>query len=75
MLCIDGGVRGLNASISNPLMPKKTVLFGQSLHLERQNLTVILLVFGSWGSSVSIVSDYRLDNQGLIPGRDKGLFL
>jgi hypothetical protein len=29
----------------------------------------------SWGSSVSIVSDYRLDDRGSIPGRGKGFFL
>jgi hypothetical protein len=27
--------------------------------------------FRSWGSSVSIVSDYRLDDRGSIPGRGK----
>jgi hypothetical protein len=30
---------------------------------------------GSWYSSVGIVSDYRLDDRGSIPGSDKGLFL
>jgi hypothetical protein len=30
---------------------------------------------GSWGSSVSIVYDYRLDNRGSIPSRGKGFFL
>jgi hypothetical protein len=29
----------------------------------------------SWGSSVSIVSDYRLDHLGSIPSRGKGFFL
>jgi hypothetical protein len=28
-----------------------------------------------WGSSVSIVSDYRLDDRGSISSRGKGLFL
>jgi hypothetical protein len=28
----------------------------------------------SWGSSVSIVSDYRLDDRGSMPGRGKGFF-
>jgi hypothetical protein len=28
----------------------------------------------SWSSSVSIVSDYRLDDRGSILGRDKGFF-
>jgi hypothetical protein len=30
---------------------------------------------GRWGSSISVVSDYRLDDEGLIPGRGKGFFL
>jgi hypothetical protein len=29
----------------------------------------------SWGSSVSIVSEYRLDDRGSIRGSDKGVFL
>jgi hypothetical protein len=29
----------------------------------------------SWGSSVCTVSDCRLDDQGLIPGRGKDFFL
>jgi hypothetical protein len=29
----------------------------------------------SWGGSVSIVSDYRLDDRGSIVGRGKGVFL
>jgi hypothetical protein len=33
------------------------------------------VIHGSWGSSVSIVSDYRLDDQGSIPGKGKGFFL
>jgi hypothetical protein len=28
-----------------------------------------------WGSSLSIVSDYTLDNRDSIPGRDEGFFL
>jgi hypothetical protein len=28
----------------------------------------------SWVSSISIVSDYRLDNQGSIPSKGKGFF-
>jgi hypothetical protein len=28
-----------------------------------------------WSNSVVIVSDYRLDDRGSIPGRGKGLFL
>jgi hypothetical protein len=31
--------------------------------------------YRSWSRSVSIVSDYRLDDLGLIPGRGKGFFL
>jgi hypothetical protein len=30
-------------------------------------------IYVSWGSSVSIVSDYTLDDRGSIIGRDKGL--
>jgi hypothetical protein len=29
----------------------------------------------SWGSSVSVVSDYRLDERASIPGRGNGVFL
>jgi hypothetical protein len=29
----------------------------------------------NWGSSVSIVSDYRLDSWGSIPNRGRGFFL
>jgi hypothetical protein len=29
----------------------------------------------SWGSSVSIVSDYRLVDRGSVPGTGKGFFL
>jgi hypothetical protein len=32
------------------------------------------VIYESWGSSVSIVSDYGLEDQGSIPGRGKGLF-
>jgi hypothetical protein len=31
--------------------------------------------FRNWGISVSIVSDYRLDDRASIPSRDKGFFL
>jgi hypothetical protein len=40
--------------------------------------TVSLLVSGcnrSWGSSVNIVSDYKLDDRCSIPSRGKGFFL
>jgi hypothetical protein len=32
-------------------------------------------IIGSWGSSVSIISDYRLAERNSIPGRGKQLFL
>jgi hypothetical protein len=35
----------------------------------------LLPYFRSWGSSVSIVSDYRLDGRGSIPGRGKAFTL
>jgi hypothetical protein len=34
----------------------------------------LYLIIRSWGSSVSIVSDYRLDDCGSISGRGKGFF-
>jgi hypothetical protein len=37
--------------------------------------TAALLQLWSWGASVSIMSDFRLDDLGLIPGRGKGFFL
>jgi hypothetical protein len=36
---------------------------------------MVIFCFWSFGSSVSIVSDYRLDDQGSILGRGKGFFL
>jgi len=33
------------------------------------------MAWRNWGSSVSIVSGYRLDDCGLIPGRGKGCIL
>jgi uncharacterized membrane protein len=36
---------------------------------------VLVLVIGSRGSSVSIVSDYGLDDRGSIPDRSRGFFL
>jgi hypothetical protein len=33
------------------------------------------VLFRNQGSSVSIVSDYRLDNRGLISSKAKGFFL
>jgi hypothetical protein len=38
-------------------------------------LTGYFLNLKSWGSSVSVVSDYRLDDQCLIPDRGRGFFL
>jgi hypothetical protein len=38
------------------------------------SINQFILQWYSWGSSVSIVSDYRLDDQRLIPGRNKGIF-
>jgi hypothetical protein len=43
--------------------------------------TLLLILFklflnnGSWGSSGSIVSKYRLDNRGSIPSRGNAFFL
>jgi hypothetical protein len=36
--------------------------------------SLVTLTKGSRGSSVSTVSDYGLDGQGLIPGRGKRIF-
>jgi hypothetical protein len=36
---------------------------------------VVYIKYGRGGSSVSVVSDYRLDYRGSIPGRDKEFFL
>jgi hypothetical protein len=38
------------------------------------NSVVVYFNSRSWGSSVSVVSDYRLDDWGLIPSRGKGFF-
>jgi hypothetical protein len=35
----------------------------------------LMAVKKRWGSSVSIVSDYKLEERSSIPGRDKGFFL
>jgi hypothetical protein len=35
-------------------------------------IIIIIIIIRSWDSSVSIVSDYRLDNLRSIPGRGKG---
>jgi hypothetical protein len=38
--------------------------------------TIMMMITTTiWGSSVSIVSDYRLDDQGSIPGRGREFFL
>jgi hypothetical protein len=46
----------------------------KTLHTTRifDILLIIILPCRSWGSSVSIVSDYRVDDPGTIPGRGKG---
>jgi hypothetical protein len=46
------------------------------MHLQWDSIALLIIVkinvkHVNWGSSVSIVSDYRLDDQGLIPGRGK----
>jgi hypothetical protein len=38
-------------------------------------ITCLVSCSSSWGSSVSIVCDYRLDKWGSIPSRGKGFFL
>jgi hypothetical protein len=49
------------------------------LHGNRKSIVVLKIpatgLYRSWGSSVSIVSDYRLDDWGSIPRRGKGFFL
>jgi hypothetical protein len=44
------------------------------LHKTQTKKSSIIIHHISWGSSVSIVFDYRLDNRGSIPGRGKGIF-
>jgi hypothetical protein len=39
------------------------------------NCEVLALFVGIWGSSASIASDYRVDDQGLISDRGKGFLL
>jgi hypothetical protein len=43
-----------------------------TLHPIFDIILIIILPCRSWGSSVSIVSDYRVDDRGTIPGRGKG---
>jgi hypothetical protein len=38
-------------------------------------VSIVTVFIGSRGSSVSIVSDYGLDDWGSIPDRGRGLFL
>jgi hypothetical protein len=38
-------------------------------------LKMVIFCFWNFGSSVGIVSDYRLDDRGSILGRSKGFFL
>jgi hypothetical protein len=54
--------------------PARQNLWAQNLwRCEQQDtLRVLYTVNRSGGSSVSIVSDYRLDDRGSIPGRGKG---
>jgi hypothetical protein len=50
--------------------------FSQNKHVCQSILTRIWgygFILTRLGSSVSIMSDYRLDGQGLIPSRDKGI--
>jgi hypothetical protein len=39
-----------------------------------RSILIFVLKEWSWGSSVSTVSDYRLDDRVSIPRRDKGFF-
>jgi hypothetical protein len=57
---------------SNTETPK-TFIFGVTTAPVNKNS--IIKHNGSWGSSVSIVSDYILANWGSIPSRDKGFFV
>jgi hypothetical protein len=67
------------------ITPRVSVTFGNgNLHKNVLKENFILVptekhgynfYFGSWGSSVSVVSDYRLDDRCLIPGRGKVFFL
>jgi hypothetical protein len=42
---------------------------------DRERKQVGIYCVYDWGSSVSILSDYRLDDRGSIRGRGNGLFL
>jgi hypothetical protein len=41
---------------------------------KRRNVSLQYMKTGNWGSSVSIVSDYGLDDRASISGRDKRIF-
>jgi hypothetical protein len=53
------------------LFTAKNVYVTVFLQVRRTNM----FCFRSWGSSVRIVSDYGLDDWGLIPDRGRGFFL
>jgi hypothetical protein len=64
--CISQGV---SSDISSSV-----VAVSSPLTSDEHDIPVFLL-FLIWSSSVSIVSDYGLDDRGSIPGRDKEFFL
>jgi hypothetical protein len=51
------------------------LLFVRKFVFEKFILAVTFDDIVSWGSSVSILSDYKLDEEDLIPSRGKGFFL
>jgi hypothetical protein len=58
----------LNSIVENKLL---LIMLDITNRLYIDILTFPLTLTRSWGSSVSIVSEYRLDDRGLIRDRDK----
>jgi hypothetical protein len=75
------------SSLSWNLEGTRLLTGGEILQLWHQHVALVeedsetgsafinLTDLGSWGSSVSIVSDYGLDSRGSIPDRGRGFFL
>jgi hypothetical protein len=62
----------LNSIVENKLL---LIMLDITNRLYIDILTFPLTLTRSWGSSVSIVLEYRLDDRGLIRDRDKLFFL
>jgi hypothetical protein len=70
-VCTYKAIYKYNAAINYITLQHKTDILHSAL---KDHTTVVHVIQVSWGSSVSIVSDYRLDDQGSMPGGGKEFF-